>query len=111
MTWFYSPQIDEVLSAGTSMSSMHVNNWSLDRHAAILAIQSLKGMGIAILGGDVIVRANQALHHTYDSWYCDPIDGESSEAYINRSASTAVNYIEAYPKGDYLFAIVPEVKS
>jgi len=113
MNIIWSNEIDSALKVGFPLMEFGINNWALDARSALLAISKLGEMGIGILGGDVYVNNNGTIEANYDNWYCNIMQDETPLAFIQRSNSVAVAYIENYliqtPGVNPLFAIVPLV--
>lgn len=68
-------------------------------------------MGVAVLDGDVYVRAFDGFKISYDNWYCDREISESEENYVMRSVTTEVLYIESYQPSpsNVLFSVVSSI--
>lgn len=82
-------------SEGRPLSEMNPGSpeIGLPPPAALRAVATLSGSGIAVFGGDVLSEASGCLNYTYVSWARDPLSGETSEAYSDRSLSEAAAFI------------------
>lgn len=107
-TW--SEEIDCILSVGRSLSQSGVKNWALACEDALVALNQLATLGVAVLGGDVYHEQDGTLELSYDNWYCDSVLGENEEDFVVRSIERARSYIKNY--GGALdrafFALVPK---
>ena len=113
MASIWPADIAEILSKGVSLSKLGVNNWALGRTEAIEAIDRLAGIGVGVLGGDVYRWEGNTPVPTYDNWYCEPASHEARNAFVERSAHMARQYIGSYEAatGQERFVIVPDVSS
>lgn len=59
-------------------------------------VRSLRGSGVAILGGDVYEEREGRLQPTYDNWHCDRLRAESFESYAERCWDQAWQYTQTY---------------
>ena len=112
MSIIWSKKIDEILSVGCSLENEGINNWVLCKDDALLSLDKLLNIKVAVLGGDVYENIDGVLQSNYDNWYCDKIEEESKQEYLIRSVKAARAYIENYKhrNGDEIyFAIVPDV--
>jgi hypothetical protein len=109
MEMIWSIDIDSILNIGCSLEGVGVRNWALERDAALVALEQLAALGVAVLGGDVYAVSGANAESNYDSWYCDREGGELEAAFVERSIAKARNYIANYhaPPRSVLFAIVP----
>ncbi|WP_368408272.1 Imm40 family immunity protein [uncultured Duncaniella sp.] len=58
---------------------------------------------IPILGGDVYFFNNGNIKPTYDNWYCNRNNSETSYEYVARSYQVACDYIKKYPDNANIF--------
>lgn len=107
----WSREIDFILNNGVLLKNNGVHNWALSREAALIALEQLSAMSVAVLGGDVYLMTAEGLKVSYDNWYCNRETAESEKNYVMRSIATAVRYIKNYqePSNNAFFAIIPEV--
>ena len=108
MNFFFSPEIDEILSVGVSLKNLGINNWALSRNDALEALSKLKSSGIAVLGGDVFVFSNGIIDQNYDNWYCERNPMESNTDFIASSIEKTRHYIEKYLDQNALFSLIPQ---
>ena len=66
-----SSKIKQILSEGFCLQKYGINNWALTENQALLAIEKIKELNIAILGGDVCFRSNGIFQLNYDNWYVE----------------------------------------
>lgn len=93
-------------SNGISLSD--INPGSSDISKSLEAIHILADKEWAILGADVLVKDNKGklgyVHHIlgeeyiYLSWYCDPLENETRDAYLKRSHTKALTAIDEISK-------------
>lgn len=79
------------------------------REAAIKALESLTGLRVAVLGGDVLRQTNHQLQYVYANWYCSKQDDEAADAFVKRSQQYALSYVSNFrPASNYepLFVFV-----
>ena len=69
---------------------------ALPRLATVEALTTLTGMGIAVLGGDVLTKKNGSLEYVYANWSCSKKDNESFNDYAVRSLQLAVSYVSNF---------------
>ena len=100
-------EIEKILSVGISLEPIGLSSFALTRPQAVEALSHLRDGGVGILGGDVLQYQSGRLLHNYSSWYCNPTEGESILAFVNRSGLAALEYIQNYPSNDVFFVIVP----
>ena len=110
MIIIWSSEIDSILGVGQSLENNGVRNWGLERDAALVALEKLSEIGVAVLGGDVYLVTNTGAESNYDNWYCNQEDREAKLDFVSRSIEKAKNYISNYQasSGSVLFAIVPD---
>ncbi len=113
MEHIWSSEIDSILSVGRTLNSVGVRNWALDKDVALAALEQLRTMQVAVLGGDVYTVSGASLESNYDNWYCNRNSGEADVDFVERSISKARSYITSYQAnlGNVFFAIVPSVVS
>lgn len=111
MDSIWSAEIDSILGIGRPLSDVGVRNWALSREVALIAINKLLSMRVAILGGDVYVLRDSGIENNTDGWYCSRENEESTDDFIDRSIAVAADYISRYKSGDceVLFALVPRI--
>lgn len=107
----WSCEIDPILSVGRILDDVGVHNWALKREAALVALEQLSAMKVAVLGGDVYVVSDASVEPNYDNWYCNRGSGEADSDFVKRSIAEARSYIANYQANteSILFAIVPSV--
>jgi hypothetical protein len=108
----WSNKIDEILRVGHQLTEIGLRNWALSKPQAIIAIQKFSKYRIPVLGGDVCEMLEGIIKPNCDSWHCDQYPDEKKDDYINRSISTARDYIESYPSQQsdkIFFVLVPGV--
>ena len=108
----WSEEVDAVLSVGYFMGPSGIRNWALSKNQAIAAIEKLEHMGVAILGGDVLVLTEPRYDYSYDNWNCEQQLGESKTEFVRRSAEIARNYIENYKLYNVkcFFELAPDIR-
>ena len=67
------------------------------RDDALVAASTLRGTGLAVLGGDVFYKTAQGFEIAYANWHCEPAAEEDADAFVDRSIQEACDYIAAYP--------------
>lgn len=95
-----------ILESGISLNCIGVENWALTRSQALAALENLNS---TVLGGDVIQFVKNAPRYTYDNWFCEMEDGESTTAFATRSLVVAKSFISDYRNADVqepFFALV-----
>ncbi len=108
MIW--TDKIDQILEVGKPLFENGIKNWALKKEDALIAIEKINLLDIAILGGDVYKLSGNSLEPNYDNWYSDKMPGESSSDFIKRSYLKSREYIEGYQSNatnEIFFAIVP----
>jgi hypothetical protein len=68
--------------------------WSIEEADALL--DWLKGVNLAILGGDIYRQRDGRLTPTGDSWHCDRYPTEPRSAYVARAWDVAWRYLQSY---------------
>ena len=111
MKYFWSNEVDSILSVGRSLEDAGICNWALNREDALVALAKLLEIGVAVLGGDVYLVKGAFVDSNYDNWYCDQSERESDSAFVERSITMARSYIVNYRalECSVLFAIVPKI--
>jgi hypothetical protein len=111
MNYIWTAAVDEILHQGYWLGNVGVQNWALNRNAALDAFSQLERTGVAVLGGDVYVKKGGEIQPNYDNWYCERGPGETALAFTSRSIQVAREYITTYStnRNDVLFALVPQV--
>jgi hypothetical protein len=105
---------NRILECGVSLNSIGIENWALSRPQAIAAIKGLEKLNSSVLGGDVIQFVQNVPRLTYDNWFCEIEDNESSEDFAKRSLLVAKSFIRGYSNADVqepFFALVLGKKS
>ena len=100
---------NRILESGISLNCIGVENWALTRSQALAALEGLKNLNSTVLGGDVIQFVKNAPRYTYDNWFCEMEDGESTTAFATRSLVVAKSFISDYRNADVqepFFALV-----
>ena len=96
-----SSKIKQILSEGFCLQKYGINNWALTENQALLAIEKIKELNIAILGGDACFRSNGIFQLNYDNWYVEKKLSESKKDYSYRSATETIQYIKEYKNHKY----------
>ncbi len=91
------------------MEDVGVRNWALSREDALLALDELERLGVAVLGGDVYRIIGRCFEPSFDSWHCDQNVDELGYAYLMRSTGAARTYIKSYGIDGAFFVLVPKV--
>lgn len=60
---------------------------------ALQAIELLKDARVPILGGDILSDVSGTLSYTYENWYCEKIEQETPNEYIERSYQISRTYL------------------
>ena len=110
----WNTQIDALFQAtGVPLFNIDINNWAFKKSDALIIINDLLLSKIPILGGDVFVKCENKIYHSYDSWYFNRITDVSFDEYLQKSIETARSFVLNYKEIDRktlpLFAIVPDV--
>jgi hypothetical protein len=70
-------------------------------------VSNLEGTEVAILGGDVYSKENEAWELAIPNWYTNIEPGESWRSYVSRSHTHTVEFLkEYYAKGNFWFVLV-----
>ena len=90
-----------------SLESIGVDGIAYTKSEAQRIADEYYSSNIPILGGDVYICNNGDIKPTYDNWYCNRNDSETSYEYVVRSYQVACDYIKKYPdKANIFFSIV-----
>jgi hypothetical protein len=103
-----------VTKHGWPLASAGVNGVAFERRFALEAIDALRNMPFAILGGDVYRAGGDGVHLTYDNWYAQRMQDEGFKEFQERSLATASNYISNYREpadGTTLYSLVLNPRS
>ena len=108
MMW--SDLVRDILKKGSFLSDEGIYNWALTKTDALIALDELFAIRVAILGGDVCSKIDGRYSLVGDNWYCDRNESESHDEFLIRSYNVAKKYIEKYDdlSGCSYFIIVPE---
>lgn len=68
----------------------------LGKETALKAIDLLEDAKLIVLGGDVYRLNDNFYDPTYDNWYCEQDNDESSQHFSKRSIEIARRYISQY---------------
>ena len=84
-------------------------------HPALMAIDELAALGLAILGGDVWETRDGTEQPSYDNWHADRAAEESWDAYVGRAADHARDRIAFFDSiqpqgGRALFVLVADTE-
>ncbi|WP_368566253.1 Imm40 family immunity protein [Pseudoxanthomonas sp. UTMC 1351] len=111
MEIIWSTEVDGILAVGRSLVDIGVRNWALERRDALEALDKLSDLDIAVLGGDVYLKAGSSLTLSYDNWYCNCRDAEPQREFVVRSIAAARSYISRYKSESAtpFFALVPKL--
>lgn len=72
--------------------------FALNLGDALIALQLLKELNIAVLGGDVYFRNRDSIEPGYANWHTDRIHGESDFDYCQRTWAETEQYLTKFPK-------------
>ena len=93
----------DLSSKAVSLQHVGVNNVAWEKSDALKVLEYYETQEIVILGGDVLAKKDGQYHHNYDNWHFD---------HENRNSQLSIDYtrryINEYPEGDYVFAMVTE---
>ena len=90
-----------------SLESIGVDGIAYTKSEALRIAEEYYNSNIPILGGDVYLFNNGNIKPTFDNWYCNRNDSETSYEYVVRSYQVACDYIKKYPdKANIFFCIV-----
>ena len=86
-----------------SLESIGVNGIAYTKSEALRIAEEYYNSNIPILGGDVYLFNNGNIKPTYDNWYCNRNNSETSYEYVVRSYQVACDYIKKYPDNANIF--------
>lgn len=86
----------ELVRTGYSLASVGANTLAWEKQQAELILTELMSQKIGVLGGDVYMISSGNFVPTYDSWYCERLEGEDEEAFHLRSKTEALDYIRGF---------------
>lgn len=86
-----------------SLESIGVDGIAYTKSEALRIAEEYYNSNIPILGGDVYFFNNGNIKPTYDNWYCNRNNSETSYEYVARSYQVACDYIKKYPDNANIF--------
>lgn len=86
-----------------SLESIGVDGIAYTKSEALRIAEEYYNSNIPILGGDVYLFNNGNIKPTYDNWYCNRNNSETSYEYVARSYQVACDYIKKYPDNANIF--------
>lgn len=86
-----------------SLESIGVNGIAYTKSEALRIAEEYYNSNIPILGGHVYLFNNGNIKPTYDNWYCNRNNSETSYEYVVRSYQVACDYIKKYPDNANIF--------
>lgn len=86
-----------------SLESIGVDGIAYIKSEALRIAEEYYNSNIPILGGDVYFFNNGNIKPTYDNWYCNRNNSETSYEYVARSYQVACDYIKKYPDNANIF--------
>ena len=86
-----------------SLESIGVDGIAYTKSEALRIAEEYYNSNIPILGGDVYLFNNGNIKPTYDNWYCNRNNSETSYEYLVRSYQVACDYIKKYPDNANIF--------
>ena len=86
-----------------SLESIGVDGIAYTKSEALRIADENYNSNIPILGGDVYLFNNGNILPTYDNWYCNRNDSETSYEHVVRSYQVACDYIKKYPDNANIF--------
>lgn len=104
----------DIRSIGIDLAPWGTNSWALTRQQSMEILDQFLQRGVPVLGGDVICLIDSDFRYPGDNWTCNPVDGESQEAFVERSIRRSKEYIQNYPEpvvGKVYIVIVPDQPS
>ncbi|MCB0339040.1 MAG: hypothetical protein KDD53_05530 [Bdellovibrionales bacterium] len=101
-------RIRAIYDNAVSLELIGANEKALTKEQCLTVINELEGLGIAILGGDVVKLIKGKPKHTYDSWHYQPkVKNEVySTSEVSESARKAREYVESYPINKHIEPIL-----
>jgi hypothetical protein len=92
------PSYSDILTArGRVLSELGPGRVGLDRLTVLEAIESLRGTGAAIVGGEIVRISYDRAETTGETWRCEPAVGEPEEQFCRRSLLLAEELVREYP--------------
>jgi hypothetical protein len=92
-----------------SLEALGLNEVAWTQEDALQVLDQLRGMPVAILGGDVYSSKTGHLMPTYDNWCCDRHADEDFAAFAARSQRVAAEYIaKRSPLSEDLIVLVSD---
>ena len=92
-----------------SLESIGVDGIAYTKSEALRIAEEYYNSNIPILGGDVYLFNNGNIKPTFDNWYCNRNNSETSYEYVVRSYQVACDYIKKYPdNANILYSFVVE---
>ena len=86
-----------------SLESIGVDGIAYTKCEALRIAEEYYNSNIPILGGDVYIFNNGNIRPTFDNWYCNRNDSETSYEYVVRSYKVSCDYIKKYPDNANIF--------
>ncbi len=86
-----------------SLESIGVDGIAYTKSEALRIAEEYYNSNIPILGGDVYLFNNGNIKPTFDNWYCNRNNSETSYEYVARSYQVACDYIKKYPDNANIF--------
>ncbi len=86
-----------------SLESIGVDGIAYTKSEALRIAEEYYNSNIPILGGDVYFFNNGNIKPTFDNWYCNRNNSETSYEYVARSCQVACDYIKKYPDNANIF--------
>lgn len=86
-----------------SLESIGVEGIAYTKSEALRIAVEYYNSNIPILGGDVYIFNNGNIKLTYDNWYCNRNNSETSYEYVARSYQVACDYIKKYSDNANIF--------
>ena len=100
---------DSVHRRARSLSSLGLEEVAWSKRDALVVLEEIDGLAVAVLGGDVYRISGEELVPTYDNWSCGRELDESAVEFADRSRRVAVGYIDSHSVGEEaFFALVLE---
>ena len=86
-----------------SLESIGVDGIAYTKSETLRIAEEYYNSIIPILGGDVYLFNNGNIKPTFDNWYCNRNNSETSYEYVARSYQVACDYIKKYPDNANIF--------